>query len=264
MKLVESQASIIFEQAKKLQNTALQVRQKQGLTSYAEILNQINVLIDEYNLLADKMNQILAQEGIDETLKPTKKINYNWDQMKEDGVVYSTESKLLHLIFGSAKILSFLREGVALPEQTINKLSSINKELEEIKEELPYNVYTNLKESKDEFERGGFLGSSLVSGKTIRVCLDKITGKDINQKIENLKKLDLVRDKDGVDSLIKANHYGRNLTSHDLDIFPTSSEAISYLGEAIKIAKLSANFEKNTKKEEINSDIQSNEATLKN
>lgn len=263
MKIIESQATIIFEQCKKLQNIALKVREKEGLTSYTEILNQINLLIGEYNLLADKMNQILTEEDIDETLKPTKKIEYNWDEMKDEGTVYATEGKLLHMIFGSAKILSFLREGVALPEQTINKLSSITKELEEIKDELPSNVYINLKESKDEFERGGFLGSSLVSGKIIRVCLDKITGRDINQKIENLKKLDLVRDKDGVDSLIKANHYGRNLTSHDLDIFPTSSEAISFLGEAIKIAKLSANSEKNTKKK-VDSNILSDEVALKN
>jgi hypothetical protein len=72
--------------------------------------------------------------------------------------------------------------------------------------------------------------------------LGGINGKDINEKIETLKGLDLIRDKDGKDFLLKANHFGRNIVSHDLSIMPTASESISHLGDAVIISKIFSEY----------------------
>jgi len=46
---------------------------------------------------------------------------------------------------------------------------------------------------------------------------------------------------------MKSNHFGRNIASHDLTVMPSSSEVISYLGDAIKIAKISSEYKKRQK-----------------
>lgn len=248
-RIMGMQAEIIFNQATKIQNTAIKLKNELGPGAYADVIDQVNTLVNHYNELVDKVNKLFEEDNIEEKLSKGKTIDYDWDDLKK-GKLYATEAHILGLIFSTFKIKSFLLDNITLAESTINKLGSLKDELQQIKNDLPENILLNLNQAIEEFEKGGFLGSSLIAGKIIRVCLDKIMGTDINQKINLLKSLDLIRDKDGTDSLLKANHYGRNLTSHDLDIFPSSSEAICYIGEAIKIARICNDYGKNYLKEQ--------------
>ena len=244
VKIIINQAEIIFEQAKNCQNQSLKIHKHEGKAAYADFLTKVDALITQYNYLVDKISKVFKEEGIDESLDEVKGIDWKWKKISEDGTIYPMEGKLLSMIFGAGKILCFLREGIVLPEQTINRLSSLTNELEELKNKISLEIYNNLKEAKDEFEKGAFLGCSLISGRVIRVCLEKIPGEDINKKIEYLKDKELIRDKDGRDIILKADHFGRNVASHDLSIFPTSSEAISFLAESIRIAKIISNLDK--------------------
>ncbi|GEM_PF-4049996 len=237
IKIIANQAEIILEQAKNSQNKSLRIRDTERKLSYAELVTKINVLIRQHDSIVDKVNRLFKEESIDENLEKINEIKAKWDEIYA-GTVYPIEGKLLRLIFGAGKILCFLREGIVLPEQTIDRLSSLTTELEEIKNKISSDLYNNLKEAKDDFERGGFLGCSLISGRVIRVCLDKIPGKDINERVDYLRNKNLIRDKDGKHIILKADHFGRNVTSHDLSEFPTSSESLAFLAEAIRISKI--------------------------
>jgi len=236
------QTEIILNQAKQLEGKNHETYKKNDVI-YNYFLDKIDLLVRQYNSMIPKINELFKAEGIEEELKPIKEMNATLDQIRVNRTIFDSDYYLLRLIFGTSEILSFLKEGIILSETTQNKLDSITAELEEIKEILPNGCYTNLTEARIAFERGCFLGSSLISGRVVNSCLNQLVGKDINEKIELLKKYDLIREKDGKDFVIKANHFARNLASHELKIIPASSEAISYLGDAIKIAQLISDYQ---------------------
>ena len=244
------QAEIILEHARKLQGQNLKIFRIDGDISYYYFLGNIDKLIVQYNYLVPKLNKLFLEESIDEELKEIKKIEPDVAKIRDDNVLYNPDGKLLGLIFNVSKILTFLREGIILSEETQDRLDSLSKELETLKDNLDENVYINLKEANESFEKGCFLGVSLICGRVIKHSLDKINGKDINDKIESLKSTGLIEEKGGKDSIMKSNHFARNLTSHDLRIMSSSSEAISHLGDAIKISKIFREYENRLQEQE--------------
>ena len=248
IKILVTQAEIILEQAKKFQGQGGKVAKLQGDVAYTYFIRHVELLIEQFNKMVPKINKLIEKEGIEEKLEEISRIEEGDNKqllkkIREDKIIFNTDGKILELLFGASNALSFLREGVVLSETTQNKLDSLREELESLKSSLKEEVYTNLKEANESFERGCFLGSSLISGRIIWNCLDCIKGKDINEKIDSLIDNELISEKGGRDSILKSNHFGRNLTSHDLKIMPSSSEAISFLGDAIKIAKISRDYE---------------------
>ncbi len=241
-KLIVTQTEIILEQCKKLQGKGTNILNTEGDVYYLYYLQQIDEVVDQFNSLIPKINNIFKKEELDEEFTEIVKIEATLQKIRVENIVYNADKKLLQLTFGSQKILSFLREGVELSEITKDRLNSLNTELENLKDKLNLDVYNNIKEAKDAFEKGSFLGSGLISGRVIRACLDKIKGKDITEKIQSLKDFNLLREKDGYDSILRASHFGRNLASHDLKIMPASSEALSFLADAIKIAKILSQY----------------------
>jgi hypothetical protein len=240
--LIQTQAQLILDHAKTLQNRSYAVHKQFGDVAYLYFLDEIDELIVQYNYIVPRINPILIEEGAEDEFQELKPIGATLTRIRDDNVVFNADRKLVQLLFGSSQMLSFLTKGIVLSESTSDKLDSITKELDSLKNQLNDEYYENLKEAKSEFEGGGFLGASLIAGRVIRVALEALPGDNINEKIEELKKLDLVREKDGRDSIIKASHYGRNLTSHDLSIMPTSSDAISYIAEGIKITKIVSSY----------------------
>jgi len=242
--IILTQAEIILDHSKSLQNKAYIEYKNQGLIGYFLIIRQINSLITKYNKLVPRINSLLIEESIKEELNEINKVEEDSKQIREKKIFSDTETPIVNLIFGCSTIKTYLSVTSSISEESIDKLTSITKELNSIKKEIQINIYQNLMEAKTEFERGCFLGSALICGKVIRTCIDQISGKDINEKIETLRKYGLIMDKDGGDKIMKANHYGRNLLSHDLSIFPTSSESVTYLGESIKIATIFSRYNK--------------------
>lgn len=244
-KLLINQAEVILKEAEKLKGQGIDLRYEQGRVSYKYYLDQIDLLIKQYNFLFPKVNKLLEKENITEILGEVKPIEGDGDKIR-NGTIYNSDKKILQLIFGSSNILCFLREGVVLPDETRDRLLSLSEELKTLAGEVYEEVYLNLELSKESFEKGCFLGSSLISGKIINVCLNEIPG-DINEKIKILKEKKLIEEKGGVDSIIRASHFGRNLTSHELKINPTSSEAISSLSDAIRVSKIISRYKNSLK-----------------
>ncbi len=239
--LLITQIELILEESKNLKGKGRTVRGHSNYVEYLYFIRNIDLLAEQFNLIANKVSMFLKDEGIDETIEEIPLMGPTMEEIRAN-TLYNTDAILLKLIFGCSKILTFLRPGTVLPEVTLNKLDSLSKELRALEENLDTDIFNNLGLSTESFEKGCFLGSSLISGRVLINSFNQIEGKDINEKVDELKRYDLVREKDGKDSIMKANHFGRNLTSHNLKIIPSSSEAISYLGDAIKIAKLVSEY----------------------
>jgi hypothetical protein len=238
-----AQAKLLGEQASRLQNTGVNIFSKQGAVAYFLLIKQINQLCVKYNLIVPKFNAFFVEEGIDQKIDQSTKIETDFETIKQH-TLSDTETPLMDIIFGAQTMVTFLDISSEISEENVDRLSSIIKELNSIKSDIDATHFQNIGEARNEFEKGAFLGASLICGKVVSSCIDQISGKDINDKIASLKDAGLVREKDGRDFLLKANHFARNLTSHDITIFPTSSEAISYLGDAIKIARIYSDFKK--------------------
>ena len=131
-------------------------------------------------------------------------------------------------------------ESIATPlsKDELKKLTPIREELEELSEVLPdINYERNLEEAIKEYEKGDYLASALISGRVIIYALGQIPGESDEEKVKFLLEKGIIEKgrKDVHESIIKASRRARNFFSHDIKVFPTPSEALSLLGDAIGI-----------------------------
>lgn len=131
-------------------------------------------------------------------------------------------------------------ESIATPlsKDELDKLSSLRAELEKLSEVLPdINYGRNLEEAIDEYEKGDFLASALISSRVIIYALGQIPGESDEEKVKFLREKGIIEKgrKDVHESIIKASRRARNFFSHDIKVFPRPSEAHSLLGDAIGI-----------------------------
>ena len=69
----------------------------------------------------------------------------------------------------------------------------------------------------------------------MRYILEQLPGRNIEEKIANLKRDILKNDRTSRDILLKTSHNLRNIGAHDIKQFPESTEALSLLSDAITI-----------------------------
>jgi hypothetical protein len=136
-------------------------------------------------------------------------------------------------------------ESIATPlsKDELDKLTSLRKELEKLSEVLPdINYERNLEEAINEYEKGDYLASALISGRVIIYALNQIPGKSDEERVGFLKEKGIIgKGKEGEairKSIIKASRSARNFLSHNIKGFPAPSEALSLLSDAIGILEI--------------------------
>ena len=119
-------------------------------------------------------------------------------------------------------------------------LGYLRKETIEVCRNLDINFEKNLTLAIESAEAGDFLGSALITSRIIAFVLDRIDGKEINDKIATLIAIGAMKeDRDDVNqSILKANKKVRNFLTHRIDTLADASDALSLLGDCIKILKL--------------------------
>ena len=125
-----------------------------------------------------------------------------------------------------------------LSKDDLDKRTALREELEELSEVLPdINYERNLNVAIDEYEKRDFLASALISSRVIIYALAQIPGKSDEEKVKFLREKGIIEKdrKDVHESIIKASRKARNFLSHDIKLFPTPSETLSLLGDAIGI-----------------------------
>jgi len=195
---------------------------------------ELEVTVEEFNNAKAHYERISLERKIPINLRNMKIENeIRWDKQRASLRVLDMECD---------KAVSVL-ESIATPlsKDELDKLTALRKELEKLSDVLPDIYYErNLKEAIDEYEKGDYLASVLISGRVIIYALNQIPGESDKEKVKFLRDNGIVEKerKDIHESIIKASRKARNFFSHDIKVFPTPSEAHSLLGDAIGILKI--------------------------
>lgn len=131
--------------------------------------------------------------------------------------------------------------GTPFSEDDLDKLTALKEQLGVLLEVLPdANYEMNLKEAMDEYQRGAYLASALISSRVILYALSQIPGEFAEEKVQFLREKWIAEgdSKDVHESLIRANRRARNFFSHDISVFPSASDAFSLLSDAIAIFEI--------------------------
>jgi len=130
-----------------------------------------------------------------------------------------------------------------ISSEDMDKLGKLRKELSEVGASLDINYEKNLSEAILEQEKGHFLASALITARVINYTLDQIEGRNIDEKIKNLRDKGIIKkvEKEKTDEeefIIKANKKARNIFSHDIKIFANPSESLSMLGDCVRLLRM--------------------------
>ncbi len=211
-------------------------------TANPNSLDEVVVLVNDFNYATVDFNRIAQQQKINLLIS-----NINIDQVKTTMTPENQKALLRGLGMGCAKAIGTLENLVfTLPKDELDKLTALKTELEKLSEALQdINYERNLKEAIDEYEKGDFLASALISSRVIIYALDQIPGKDVNENVKFLQDEGIIEKgrKDVREFIIKANKKARNFFAHRIKIFPEASDAISLLGDAIAILKIISKLE---------------------
>ena len=219
--------------------------QFKSIKKHASLLRQFIIRMD---LADDEGLKSLVEEFKDakahfERIRYERKIgiiSLRSIEMPRDMWVSEQEALLREIDIECDKAIGVLGNiATALSKDELDKLSSLVEELEKLSEVLPdINYERNLSEAIDEYEKGDFLASALISGRVIIYALGQIPGESDEEKVKFLREKGIIEKdrKDVHESIIKASRRARNFFSHDIKVFPTPSEALSLLGDAIGIS----------------------------
>jgi hypothetical protein len=211
-------------------------------------LSKFEAFVEEYNQIIFLMNKYF-------NLNYSVLKVYNSQAIKNKGIIEINLPNFL-LYFEE-------KENIKLEEEERAELVHQRKEIGDMN--LTEEIEKNILEAIKEYEKGCFLGSSLICGRINNWLLNKINleeseiQRDSNKNIMNLidtkvnkiiKILNLNKEKDEKSKLLRVAHFTRNYNSHDIFEMSESSKNLTYLGDSVQLIKIITNFEKETNKQE--------------
>ena len=202
--------------------------------------HKMAVLIRQYNDIIDEINTE-CKDIIPKKLKLKKLYPfalYFTNILKKRSYTISMEcKKLIHLL------QPYFSE---IDKETENRLDILRNEIPKLSDMDKYvDIKKNLETAIIECEARHFLSSAMITSRIIRYCIERINGRDINEKIKFLKNENLIKYKDEEAHILKANHISRNILSHDISKYVENPEdAVSLIGDGIKILKIIDGLEK--------------------
>jgi len=195
-------------------------------------VEQIRGLIEEYADAKSAFDRIRAEMDLKAELRSIFEYDLN---TRKEAILQSIEIQCEKAIGILESIV------VPLPKEDLDKVSRLRQELGEMSAMLS-DIYfeKNVNEAIDEYEHGHFLASALISGRVLIYALDQISGKSIVEKIETLREKGIIKKekRELEEVVIKADKKARNFLSHDIRVEPSASDALSLLGDSVRILKL--------------------------
>ncbi len=164
---------------------------------------------------------------------------------RDYSAVYKQKALLSEIDVECDKAIGALESMAApLSGDDLDKLAALKEHLEGLSEVLPdINYEINVNEAINEYERGAYLASALISGRVILYALNQIRGESAEKKAQFLREKGLIEQdkKDVYESILNADKRARDLYSYDLSIFPSAFDALSLLDDAIGILEIVSN-----------------------
>jgi len=210
---------------------------------YSSLCEEVDIIIKEYNWIIPHLNHFLKERGFSFELIELKSINPNFEEMNEKNTYPAIDRKLIYISLNCNKILSIIKNLFTPTKENKKNFEELKKEIEDIGEELPKNILNNIDEAIKELELDKKLGAVLICGRIIIFNLNSIPG-NLNEKIEEMRKIGILGARGSEEWIIKAEKKARDLFAHDLNYSPEPSDAISILGDMIKIVKIVKEYHK--------------------
>lgn len=134
-----------------------------------------------------------------------------------------------------------------IPLDTITKLGSLREELKKLEDGLKPEVSSDLNEAIGEMEQGHSLAASMIASRIICYVLDKIQGKDDDEKVGKLVEFGIIEKerKDEKERFVSASRLSRNLLSHIPGLCPKPDEALQLVSSAVTFTRYLAALPKN-------------------
>ncbi len=164
---------------------------------------------------------------------------------RDYSAVYKQKALLSEIDVECDKAIGVLESMAApLSEDDLEKLAALKEHLEGLSEVLPdINYEINVNDAINEYERGAYLASALIAGRVILYALNQIRGESAEKKVQLLREKGIIEEgrNDVYESIIDADKRARDLYSYDITMFPSSSDALLLLSDAIEILEIVSN-----------------------
>jgi len=220
-KNIKSQAEEIREEIVNLENVTRGTKRRK---LQRDRVSEANILVDEYNDSISEVRKIVEISFTSVDIATTR--------ANAKGVLRQIETQCEKAIRGLRSHLS----PISAEEQ--DRLSKYRSEIEDLASELDKKFVKNMNKTIDVFEEGHYLASTLISSRMVTYLIDRIPGEDDEEKADFLEKKGMIEESDEESFLIKVKRQARNYFSHDIKAYPDSSDALSLLGDSVKLLKL--------------------------
>jgi predicted nucleic-acid-binding protein len=231
---VEAEVGGLLSKFKAIRDLAREVKEedypdreviKSLISEYNSTITLVGSIIRDASKLIHLLPPIYIQGTISEAMISTRaKSILNTIEIRCQGAIGALE-----------RIIS------PLSKEDSDRISSLKVQVKKLSDKLP-NIYfeMNMEEAIEECEKGHFLASALISGRVIIYTLSKIPGKEIDDKIKTLIEKEVINKerKDVIELVMKAAKKARNFFSHNIEITPPPSDALSLLGDAVNLLEL--------------------------
>lgn len=142
-------------------------------------------------------------------------------------------------------ILGNMAAPLSRDDLDLDRLAAFREQLETLSEVLPdINYEINVNEALNEYEQGAYLASALISGRVILYALNQIRGESAEKKVRFLREKGIIEEggkEEVYESILNADKRARELFAFDLSIYPSASDALLLLGDAVEILEILSN-----------------------
>ncbi|HUV79773.1 MAG TPA: hypothetical protein VMW40_02960 [Candidatus Bathyarchaeia archaeon] len=238
MTLMKRDAAEVLRQFESVKSQAKQLRQsiRDSLSGPVE---ELKSLVEAYKDAKLHFGGIASEQNINVYLRDIEIKGSDYS------AVYKQKALLSEIDVECDKAIDILGNMAApLTEDDFERLAAFREQLETLSEVLPdINYEINVNEALNEYERGAYLASALISGRVILYTLNQIRGESAEKKVQFLREKGIIEKggKEVYESILNADRKARNLFSFDLSVFPSSSDALLLLGDAIEILEIVSN-----------------------
>ncbi len=239
MTLMKRDAAEVSRQFESVKSQAKQLRQsiRDSLSGPVE---ELKSLVEAYKDAKLHFGGIASEQNINVYLRDIE------IKGRDYSAVYKQKALSREIDVECDKAIDILGNMAApLSKDDLESLAALKEQLETLSEVLPdINYEINVNEALNEYERGAYLASALISGRVILYTLNQIRGESAEKKVRFLREKGII-EKGGkeevYESILNADKRARDLYSFDISVFPSSSDALLLLGDAIEILEIVSN-----------------------
>ncbi len=218
---------------------------------YKIYANYINIFLNHYQDLRERIKQVLPE--IENSIMDIESI-HSRDIITEITIrVISSKGEMvakLKSIASASRAIADALElflGPRLNPQEYDRLASLRTQIKEVRD-FDLNLYKHLVQAIDEYEKGHYLASSLISGKVVQYVYEKLCSMLNAFEVKNNKKIcnvELVAKRlikilgiktEYLKGLIETSKLARNYFTHDVNAIPEPHETLRLLSGACDLA----------------------------